>query len=171
MLRYLLAATFSITALGTAAAADRPISNDPPTAAGCRQARAIVEDRQRHAIDGTFSFVDGDNMVCFRGPQPRRIVLKPTLEHTAPPPRHATPALPQPNLVVRTPPMPQPPSPWQPGSNVAGDGLPVKGTLAFKTGHVMPLTQTREIGTRIGGNLTQDKVSFNSFEVRLAQRF
>jgi hypothetical protein len=79
--------------------------------------------------------------------------------------------MPQPNIVVRTPPMPQPPSPWQPGSNVAGDGLPVKGTLAFKTGHVIPLTQTRELGTRVGGNLTQDKVSFDSFEVRLAQRF
>jgi hypothetical protein len=171
MRQFLLAATFSIAALGTAAAADHPISNDPASAAGCRQARAIVEDRQRHAINGTFSFVDGDNMVCFRPQQAGRIVLKPTLEPVKPVPLRSATPLPQPNIVVKAPAMSQPPSPWQPGSNVAGDGLPVKGTLAFKTGHVMPLTQTREIGTRIGGNLTQDKVSFNSFEVRLAQRF
>jgi hypothetical protein len=172
MLKMSLAAILTIGAIGAAQAADTKVSVDAPTVAGCRTARSILADRQRSAVDGTFHFVDGDNMVCFRPPQPARLVIKPALDaahETNPAPQSSTP-LPRPNLVVRQP-LPPPPSPWVPGSNVAGDGLPVKGSLAFKTGHVVPLTQTRDLGTRIGGNLTQDRVSLNSFEVRLAQRF
>ncbi len=172
MLKLSLAAGLILGAAGAAQAADMKISVDPVTKTGCRTARAILVDPQRHAVDGTFHFVDGDNMVCFRGPQPTGLILKSTIDaasgtFAAP---HSPAPLPRPNIVTRQPLQP-PPSPWVPGSNVAGDGLPVKGTLAFKTGHTVPLTQTRELGTRIGGNLTQDRVSLNSFEVRLAQRF
>jgi hypothetical protein len=172
MLKMSLAAILTIGAIGAAQAADTKVSVDAPTVAGCRAARTILADHQRIAVDGTFHFVDGDNMVCFRPPQQSRLVLKPALEaaHETSPALQSRVPLPRPNIIARQP-LPPPPSPWVPGPNVAGDGLPVRGTLAFKTGHTVPLTQTRELGTRIGGNLTQDRVSFNSFEVRLAQRF
>lgn len=172
MLKMSLAAILTIGAIGAAQAADTKISVDAPTVAGCRTARTILADHQRVAVDGTFHFVDGDNMVCFRPPQPGRLVLKPTLDaaYESSPAPQSPALLPRPNIVTRQP-LPPPPSPWVPGPNVAGDGLPVRGTLAFKTGHTVPLTQTRDLGTRIGGNLTQDRVSLNSFEVRLAQRF
>lgn len=172
MLKMSLAAILTIGAIGAAHAADTKISVDAPTVAGCRTARSILADRQRSAVDGTFQFVDGDNMVCFRSPQSPALVLKPTFDaaHDISRASQVPTPLPRPNIVTRQP-LPPPPSPWVPGPNVAGDGLPVRGTLAFKTGHTVPLTQTSELGTRIGGNLTQDRVSLNSFEVRLAQRF
>ncbi len=139
MLKMSLAAILTIGAIGAAHAADTKVSVDAPTVAGCRTARSILADRQRSAVDGTFHFVDGDNMVCFRPTQAPRLVLKPNFDaaHESSSTPQAPAPLPRPNLVTRQP-LPPPPSPWLPGPNVAGDGLPVRGTLAFKTGHTVP---------------------------------
>lgn len=173
MMKLSLAVIMTLGAISAAQAADTKVSVDPPTVAGCRQARAILADRQRIAIDGTFHFVDGDNMVCFRPPQPARVVLKPSYDPT--PVSYATPR----PAVVTTPISTLTPKqqaalpPVSPASipRVAGDGIPFRGAMAFETGHSVALTDTSKLGTRIGGNLSADRVSFNSVELRLAQRF
>lgn len=169
MLKLSLATCLTLGALGAAQAADMKISIDPPTDAGCRAAHAILVDRQRHVIPGTFQFVDGDNMVCFRPPQRTRLVLKP--DPAAPPVATKPAPLPRPHVAARPPAHdPAPAAPAMP--RVSGDGIPFRGAaLAFETGHTIPLTDTRKLGTRIGGNLSQDRVSFNSIEIRMAQRF
>lgn len=176
MLKLFLTVTVALCAINAAHAADS--ASAPTQSTSCRVTRAAVEDRQRAIVDGAFHFVDGDNMVCFRPPQSGRPALKTNLPDA---PQSGTitrpnkPPLPQPNIVTRTPPLPQPPNPWTPGSNVAGDGGAAdkifRGSIAFKTGHVIPLTKTAELGTRVGGNVSNGLVTFNSFEFRLGQRF